>query len=65
MLETTIQWTCDGCGMTEVWPEMNIPKYIVRAELKKGGWQSFGVLDYCPGCVENGNAKHRETDMNH
>jgi len=65
VLETAIQLTCDGCGMTEVWHEMNVPKYKVRAALKKAGWQSFGTLDYCPECVKNGNAKRRETDMNH
>lgn len=65
MLETSIQWTCDGCGETEVWHEMNVPKKEVRAELKKSGWQSFGMLDYCPKCVKNGNARRRITDMNH
>jgi len=65
MLETTIQWTCDGCGETEVWHEMNVSKKEVRAALKERGWQSFGALDYCPKCVKKGNAKRRETDMNH
>lgn len=65
MLETTIQWTCDGCGVTECWHEMNVPKKEVRATLKEGGWRSYGSLDYCPKCVKNGNAKRRETDMNH
>ena len=64
MLESSIQWTCDGCGETEVWHEMNVTKQEVRAQLREGGWRSYGVLDYCPKCVKNGNARRRETDMN-
>lgn len=63
MLETSIQWTCDGCGETEVWHEMNVTKAAIRAEMKKDGWRSFGQLDYCPKCVKNGTAKRRETCM--
>lgn len=65
MLETTIQYTCDGCGETEVHFEMNVPKHEVRAYLKTMGWRSYGALDYCKKCVANGNAKRRETDMSH
>lgn len=64
MLETSIQWTCDGCGKTDVWDELDVSKKEVRAELKKAGWRSYGSLDYCKKCVDNGNAKRRETDMN-
>lgn len=65
MLETSIQYTCDGCGTTEVFYEMNVTKKEVRAALKEGGWRAYGSLDYCPACVKNGNARNRETDMNH
>jgi hypothetical protein len=63
MLETSIQWTCDGCGITEVWPEMNVTKREVRAEMRKGDWRNYGALDYCPKCVANGAATRRETGM--
>jgi len=65
VLETSIQYTCDGCGETEVHYEMNVPKKEVRVILKERGWRSYGTLDYCAKCVKNGNAKRRETDMNH
>lgn len=64
MLETWIQWTCDGCGETENHPAPNVTKAEVRESLKNFGWRSIGVLDFCPKCVKNGNAKRRETDMN-
>jgi hypothetical protein len=43
MLETWIQWTCDACGITEVLGSANIPKYVVRKQLKEAGWQ---ILDH-------------------
>lgn len=64
MLESWIQWTCDGCGITEVWDTVNVPKYFVRKKLKESGWQNFGSLDYCPKCVQKGHARNRETEMN-
>lgn len=60
MLETTIQYTCDGCGVTEIHCEMSVTKGAVRAVLKSCGWRSYGVLDYCEKCVENGKAKRRD-----
>ncbi|CAJ6631851.1 Uncharacterised protein [Burkholderia pseudomallei] len=54
MLETWIQWSCDGCETTEMWCESNVTRPQVRAELRKGGWRSYGALDYCPKCVERG-----------
>lgn len=65
MLETNIQYTCDGCGETEVHHELNVSRQQVREELRAHGWRSYGRLDYCPRCVKNGNARRRETDMNH
>lgn len=65
MIETTLQYTCDGCGETEVYAHMNTPKHECREFLRQRGWRSYGVLDYCPRCVANGNARRRETDMNH
>lgn len=65
MLETAIQYTCDGCGDTEIFSRMNVTKGEVRESLKQLGWRSYGTLDYCKKCVENGNAKDRVTDMNH
>lgn len=65
MIETSLQYTCDGCGETEVYHNMNAPKYECREFLASMGWKSFGSLDYCKKCVGNGNAKRRETDMNH
>ena len=65
MLETWIQWTCDGCGATENNNESDVSKKSVRAGLKESGWRSYGTLDYCPKCVRNGNARRSETDMNH
>lgn len=62
MLETTIQWTCDGCGKTEVWPEMNVTRQAVRATLRLGGFRHYGGLDYCPDCVANGLSRLRETN---
>lgn len=64
MLESWIQCTCEGCGETEFWPFASETKRTVRAALRKAGWRSYGVLDYCPVCVLNGNAKRREGDMN-
>lgn len=63
MLETWIQWTCDGCGDTESFPSPNETKGHVRAELRKGGWRSYGQLDYCPRCVTSGAARRRDTNM--
>lgn len=63
MLETGIQWTCDGCGNTEVWPEINVTKSEVRKKMKQDGWQSYGQLDYCPACVKAGAARRRDTGM--
>ena len=63
MLETSIQWTCDGCGITDVWPEMNVSKQEVRAEMRKGGWRHYGALDYCSKCVAGGAAQRREAGM--
>lgn len=65
MVETWIQWTCDGCGETEYHGESNARKTEVRQHLKDHGWRSFGPLDYCPKCIKKGNAARRETDMNH
>ena len=65
MLETWIQWTCDGCGETETHPLPNPTKAEVREALRSAGGRSYGRLDYCPRCVKNGNARRRETDMNH
>ena len=65
MLESSIQYTCDGCGGTEVYAHMNPTEQEVREHLKGYGWKSYGTLDYCPQCVKNDNAKRRETDMNH
>jgi hypothetical protein len=66
MLETSIQYTCDGCGETEVYFQTNVTKATVREALKLTyGWRFYGKLDYCKKCVENGNAARRETDMNH
>lgn len=65
MLETWVQWTCDGCGETEYHSESNVTKGEVREYLKTRKWRSYGTLDYCPKCVKNGNARRRETDMNH
>lgn len=64
MLESWIQYTCDGCGETEYHGESNATRAEVREHLKAGGWRSYGLLDYCPRCVKNGNASRRETDMN-
>lgn len=60
MLETSFQITCNGCGDTDGWPEMNVTKARVRAALAKSGWQSYGALDYCPECIKRGVAKRRE-----
>lgn len=65
MLETSIQFTCDGCGETEVYYEHDVTRKTVRMYLKERGWKSFGTLDYCPRCITNGNARKRVTDMNH
>lgn len=65
MLESWIQYTCDGFGETESFPNPDTTRSDVRESLKTGGWRSHGVLDYCPRCVKNGNARRRETDMNH
>jgi hypothetical protein len=63
MLETSIQWTCDGCGDTEIWPYMNVGKGEVRAAMKLDGWRNIGQLDYCPKCVASGAATRRDTSM--
>jgi len=63
MLETWIQWTCDGCGVTEMHSQSDVAKGQVRASLKSGGWRSHGRLDYCLRCVKSGAAGRRETNM--
>jgi len=65
VIETWLQWTCDGCGDTEHHAQPNVSKSAVREYLKGRGWRNYGSLDYCPKCVQNGNASRRETDMNH
>lgn len=54
MIEVSLQWTCDSCGMTEIWPELDANKKTVRAALRAGGWRTYGALDYCPDCVARG-----------
>lgn len=61
MIETWQQYTCEACGDTEYYPEPNATRKDVRADLRKGGWRSFGTLDYCPKCVKQGYAKQRIT----
>ncbi|HDR9034261.1 TPA: DUF4148 domain-containing protein [Burkholderia vietnamiensis] len=61
MLETWIQWSCDGCEATEMWHDPNVTRAQVRAELRKGGWRSYGVLDYCPKCIERGIHRTRSS----
>lgn len=64
MIETSLQITCDGCGETEMHHEMDVTRQSVRAYLKLHyGWRSYGKLDYCRACVNNGEAKRRETNM--
>lgn len=63
MIEMWQQYTCDGCGVTEYHHTPNMTKRQVRSDLKKAGWQSFGVLDYCRKCVDNGTADRRESAM--
>lgn len=65
VIETTLQYTCDGCGETEIYPNMDATKRECREYLRAGGWRSYGVLDYCKRCVKNGNSRRRVTDMNH
>ena len=64
MIEKWLQFTCDGCGATDYHPFPNETQAVVRSSLKKGGWRSYGKLDYCAKCVKNGNAAKRVTDMN-
>lgn len=54
MIEVSLQWTCDGCGITEMWHELDASKKTVRAALRAGGWRSRGAQDYCPSCVAHG-----------
>lgn len=61
MLETWIQWTCDGCEETETYPSPNATKQTVRAYLRQCGWRSFGSLDYCHRCVAKGIHRKRES----
>lgn len=61
MIETWQQYTCDACGETEYYPAPNATRKDVRVDLRKGGWQSIGTLDYCPECVKRGFAKRRIT----
>ena len=63
MLETWVQWTCDGCGETESTPEPNTKKSDVRINLRSAGWRCFGPLDYCRDCVTSGAATRRDTGM--
>lgn len=63
MLETWIQWTCNGCGETEYFMLPDSTRKEVRTHLKGKGWRSYGTLDYCPECVRSGAAKRRETSM--
>lgn len=65
MIEKWLQYTCDGCGETEQSGTPNITAKEIRAELYSGyGWRNYGKLDYCPYCVEKGNAKNRVEEFN-
>lgn len=65
MIESWLQYTCDGCGETEYSPDSNITRAKVREELATYGWKHFaGGLDYCPKCVKRGIAAERYTGMN-
>lgn len=65
MIESWLQWTCDGCGETEYHPHSNTTRTQARSELKASGWRAYaGDLDYCPRCVKRGIAARRETEMN-
>ena len=65
MIESWLQYTCDGCGETEYFPQSNVTRAKVREDLKKSGWQHFtGDLDYCSKCVKRGIAAERYTGMN-
>lgn len=63
MLETWIQYTCDGCGETEFAPNPDATRKEVREYIQGYGWKHYGSLDYCRRCVANGNAKNRRKDM--
>ena len=63
MLETWVQWTCDGCGETEYHGDPDATKTDVRAFLKACGWKSYGRLDYCRKCAASGAAKRRSQAM--
>lgn len=66
MLETWIQWTCDGCEITDTYPAPHATKAEVRAQMKLDGWQHVssgasvtGGLDYCSDCIVAGRARKR------
>lgn len=64
MLETWIQWTCDGCGATESASSPNATRKEIREWLRACGWGNVGKLDYCKTCVAKGYMRDRRTDMN-
>lgn len=57
MIETWLQWTCDGCGETGGSMYPNMTKKDLIAYLRSYGWVSKKGKNYCPACVESGQAK--------
>ena len=63
MIESWLQTSCDGCDDRDpAWAELpNTTRAELRNALHKGGWRSFGKLDYCPTCVKLGRHLKRES----
>lgn len=61
MIESWLQWTCDGCGDTAFTNIPNQTRKELLKMMKDDGWKRRGRLDYCPTCVKEGRAKRRET----
>lgn len=61
MIESWLQYTCDGCGATEFDPSPNVTRKECRGEMNRYGWVSVGRRDYCRACVKDGAHKGGES----
>ena len=57
MFEKWLQWTCDGCGETDMEPHPDTTIKESREWMKEGGWVCNRNGDFCPKCVKQGRHK--------
>jgi len=58
MIESWLQVSCDGCGVTFLSPVPDLKRAEFRADYHRYGWKTLNQdRDYCKACVKLGHHK--------